>query len=419
VQRLTDGRWNAQHLYFTGATLTADDRHLVFIGDRDRPARGPYDPDAAVNVFVLDRHDASVRRISANADGVRRSYVYFGGHPGQGLAPGSVALHAPSGTVYYLHGDSIMRASAIDGSVQPIAGIDGGYVTGYGAVSADGSRYALPGIAAGAFQNLHAIDRGIRQARLASHVWVFDTATGRLVEDLEVPVGWVTHVQFDPADRETLLLNHEWADDAGEHRLWLRDAAGLRPLRRAEATPDAIPVGPRDYVDHEIWFRDGAFVSYHGTYAPGDHALAGRSFIGRLEVATGRIQEVPFPPGFTRYGHFGVGPGGRLVTDGYAEHGPGGPGEMAAARSWPGRFDGADAPAEDDGGTWISQVEVDWDRGEIEWIPVGRHGSSWWSQDAHPHPTFDHGGGEILYTSDRDGFRAIYAVKAWPAHSER
>jgi oligogalacturonide lyase len=408
AERLTDGRWNAQHLYFTGATLTSDDRRIVLIGDRDRPARGPYDPEAAVNVFVLDRQDRSLEPISANSDGIRRSYVYFGGHEGRGIAPGSVALHPGSGSVYYLQGDSVIRSSCVDGSLRPIAEIERGFVTGYGAVSADGSRYGLPGIARAAFGNLNAIDGHVRRSGLSSHVWVFDTATGRLVEDLEVPGAWVTHIQFHPARPTVLLLNHEWAEQAGEHRLWLRDGSGVHPLRTRDRIAAGTPISLDDYVDHEIWSRDGTSIVYHGTYAPGDHPLAGRSFIGRVAFVDGSIQEIPFPRGFDRYGHFGVGPRGQLVTDGYADFGS----PRNVNRPWPGRFDGAEALAEDDGGAWISQVDVDWDAARIGWIPIGRHGSSWWSQDSHPHPTFDQGGREILFTSDRGGFRAIYAVRA-------
>lgn len=406
--RLTDGRWNAQHLYFTGSTQTSDARYLVVLGDRDHPARGPYDPQAAVNVFALDRTDDTVARLSANSDGIQRSYVYFGGHDGRGIAPASVALDAENGTVYYLQGASIHRSDLGDGPPSEIARVPRGFVTGYGAVSADGSRYCLPAVPDGAFADLKAIDRGVREAGLSSRVWIFDTSTGRLVEDLEVAGGWVTHVQFHPGDAEVLLLNHEWADRAGERRIWLRDSAGLRPLRRRDTVTNGAPVGTDDYVDHEIWSRDGAWVLYHGTYAPGDHGLAGRSFVGRISLANGSLREVPFPPSFVRYGHFAAGPGNLLVTDGYAEYdAPGTP-----PRPSPGRFDGVDAPPEDDGGSWISQVEVDWDTGRIDWVPIARHGSSWWSQDAHPHPTFDLAGKTILFTSDREGFRAVYAVPA-------
>src|SRR3954469_24970350 len=92
-RRVTDGTWNAQHLYFTSSSLTSDDRRLVVIGDRDGVARGPYDPDAAVNVFVVDLESGEAERVSRNAAGVLRSYVYFGGHPDRGIAPGSVVLH--------------------------------------------------------------------------------------------------------------------------------------------------------------------------------------------------------------------------------------------------------------------------------------------------------------------------------------
>lgn len=64
------------------------------------------------------------------------------------------------------------------------------------------------------------------------------------------------------------------------------------------------------------------------------------------------------------------------------------------------------------GGEWISVLRVHWERGMIDWMPICRHASSWTSQDAHPHPVFSHAGGEILFTSDIQGNRAVYQV-AW------
>jgi Tol biopolymer transport system component len=46
--------------------------------------------------------------------------------------------------------------------------------------------------------------------------------------------------------------------------------------------------------------------------------------------------------------------------------------------------------------------------------PLVEHGSSWSSQDAHPHPVFDPGGRSVLFTSDRAGVRAVYRVEAGP-----
>jgi hypothetical protein len=412
VERLTDGAWNAQHLYFTGPTLMANGRRLVFIGDRDRPARGPYDPDAAVNVFVLDRADGRVERLSDNRDGVLRGYVYFGGHREAGIGPGSVALDARAGVVYWLQGRELHRASAVDGSHDRIAGIPPGFVTGYAAVSPDGSRVCLPGIDEAAFgeldRDLGRIDRTVRERHLASHLWVFDTADGRLLDDVEVPGAWVTHVQFRPGDPAVLSFNHEWADGSGERRIWLRDASGARAMRAPLVADPGSLARRDDWVDHEVWTPDGEWLVYHGTYASdAPHALAGRSFVGRVSATTGEAQEVAFPAGFDRYGHVGVGPGGLLVTDGYAEFDDG---TMPPPRHVPPRADGVEAPPEDDGGAWLTRMVVDWDAGTIDWIPMWRHGSSWASQDAHPHPSVDANDREVICTSDRGGFRAVHAL---------
>jgi hypothetical protein len=287
----------------------------------------------------------------------------------------------------------------------PIAEVPTGFATGYAGVSSDGTRLCIPAIAEAALADLKAIDRTVLRLGLASHLWVFDTSSGALVDDIEVAGGWVTHVQFRPGDATVLLYNHEWADGGGERRMWIRDAGGDRRLRDAVRAGTDTPIQRDDDVDHEIWTRDGRFVLYHGTYAPGPGPLAGRAFVGRVAVATGQVEEIAIGAELLRYGHLGVGPANLIVTDGYAgEETP----VTQAANPNAHRWDGADAPGEDDGGSWISLLDVSWERRTVGWRPVAPHGSSWSSQDAHPHPTIDHAGTGVIFTSDREGCRAVY-----------
>ena len=61
-------------------------------------------------------------------------------------------------------------------------------------------------------------------------------------------------------------------------------------------------------------------------------------------------------------------------------------------------------------GEWICRLDVDWAAGEIAWTPLCRNGSSWDSQDSHPHPIFNHAADAIYFTSDLDGKRAVYKI---------
>ena len=44
-----------------------------------------------------------------------------------------------------------------------------------------------------------------------------------------------------------------------------------------------------------------------------------------------------------------------------------------------------------------------WPARTIEWRPLTRHGSSWSTQDEHPHPIFDHSSTAVYFTSDHGG----------------
>lgn len=365
---------NNQLLYFTSSSLTADDRHLVFISDR---AGHP-------NLFTRDLMTGSERQLTTNTEGILKSYVYFDGQPYRGFGKGSVSLDPRTGVVYYIQGRQVCSVT-LDGRQKVLAELPPDQVTAFTHVSADGSWLCVPTTDARALEGYQQVagksnfevDQRVQAEGLSSYLRIYDTTTGKLVACEPVPKAWVTHVQFSPANRNLLLYNNEYCADSGVRRIWLWDGKSHRRLRTEGDGRSRL-----DWTCHEMWERDGRAIIYHGTYTNGV------SYLGRvLPDGSGRV-EIPFPAGWKRYGHFTVGRPGELVTDGYYEE----PGDQL----W--------------GGAWISRLEVDWAGHQIQWAPLWRHGSSWTSQDCHPHPVFDHAGEAIWFTSDQSGQRAIYRL---------
>jgi oligogalacturonide lyase len=369
---------NEQLLYFTSSSLWADDAHLVFISDRNG------DP----NIFVRDLTSGAETALSDNHAGFLKSYVYFDGTPYQGLGKASISLDPARGLVYFIQGRTVCRADR-HGQVTALAELPRGQMTAFTHVSADGTRLCIPTTDARALDGdnhlpgrpAYNIDQRVQAENLCSTLWVFDTRTGAVLTQEVVPQAWITHVQFSPVDPDLILYNHEWPGDCGIRRMWLFD--GKRHLRLRD---EASGRSRADWTCHEMWERDGSAIIYHGQYA------SGVSYIGRatLDGAAVDLREITLPAGWEAYGHFTVGQPGALVTDGYYREGQDPNGGS---------------------GQWISRVDVDWGQGSTRWTPLCRHGSSWDSQDSHPHPIFDHAARRIYYTSDCEGKRAVYAVE--------
>ncbi len=370
------GTGNNQLLYFTSPSLTSDDRHLVFISDRTG------DP----NLFTRDLVTGKERQLSNNTDGVLKAYVYFDGNPYRGFGKGSVSLDPRTGTAYYIQGREI-RAVTLDGKMRTLAELPADQMTAFTHVSADGKKLCVPttdaraldGDAKLAGKPSYDIDQRIQDEGLSSYIRVFDTATGKQIRCERVPKAWVTHVQFSPTNSGHILYNHEWCPDSGIRRMWLWDGEQHHRLRS-----EGEGRNRKDWTCHEMWERDGKAIIYHGRFD------GGPDYIGRVfPDGSGRV-EIALPAEWKRYGHFTVGKPGELVTDGcYQEN---------ADKGW--------------GGSFISRLEVDWDSGSIKWFPLVRHGSSWKSQDEHPHPVFDHAAKAVWFTSDQGGPRGILRVAA-------
>ncbi len=368
---------NEQLLYFTSNSLLADDRRIVLISDRT----GDY------NLFLRDMITGDECQLTDNREGFLKSHVYFDGQPYRGLGRASVSLDGERGVAYYIQGREI-RVVDMQGNMRPFALLPTEQMTTFTHVSEDGTRLVVPTTDAYALDgdNLLAgkpeydIDDRVQMNGLSSYLHIYDTATGREVDCVIVPRCWISHAQFAPLDRGTLLYNHEWPSDCGVRRMWLWDGAKhlmLRPENLAEGRSRG------DWTCHEMWERDGLSIIYHGTY------VDGRGYVGRVRPDGSDLREITFPDGWTQYGHFTVGQPNWLVTDGYYRQEGDGTGEH---------------------GEWIALLHMDWDAGKIDWIPLEKSGSSWGSQDAHPHPIFDHAGRAVYFTSDRGGKRAAYRI---------
>ena len=376
AERVTQHRSaNEQLLYFTSSSLTWDDSHIVFISDRT----------GHPNLFVLDLASGFERQLTRNAEGFLKSYVYFDGTPYRGFGKASISLHAQSGTIYYIHGRDIRKVSP-KGDEVTLSQYPDGQMTAFTHVSNDGRLLCVPTTDARALDGTrqlsgkpdYDIDKRVQGERLSSYLRVFDTETGREVVCERVDKSWITHVQFSPINNNLILYNHEWPSDCGIRRMWLFDGKKHIRLRTKDGGRSR-----KDWTCHEMWERDGTAIVYHGRYAKK------RAYIGRVKPDGSDIREITLPSGFTRYGHFTVGAPNVLVSDGYYEE---------------------EGDKDTSQGNWISRVDVDWDNGKAAWSPLCRSGSSWTSQDEHPHPIFDQAMHYAYFTSDADGKRAVYRI---------
>jgi hypothetical protein len=401
VERVTESDANDQLLYFTSTSVLAGDAGIVFISDRT----------GHPNVFHLDVASGETRQLTRNGEGVLQAYVYFSGTPQRGFGKASVSLDPVRGIAYFVQGREVCAVD-LEGDVRVLAEIPNDETTAFTHVSADGRRLCVPTSDARTLAGAaptgardgrprpgfydeqdppYDVDARVQVEGLSSYLRVYDTASGDELETVAVPRAWITHVQFSPDDASLILYNHEYCSQAGVRRMWLWDGERHRALRDESGAADASDGAHRsrdDWLCHEMWERDGGHVVYHGGH--GRDYNDPPCFLGRVDARGGRRREIALPDGWDQYGHFSVGPSGRLVSDGYYR-------TAESAGGW--------------AGEWIAIADVDWDAGLVEWRPLARHGSSWSSQDAHPHPIFDHAGRFVYFTSDRDGKRAVYRVE--------
>jgi len=366
VIQWTNAPCTNQHLYFTTFSVTADDRWLVFLSDRD----------GSPNLYAIKRVDGSIRRLSHNESGLLRSYVYPEGGL-QGLSKASPCLDPYHNRIFYIRDDAICFTDLDEraASEQKVCDLPAGWYGAYTHLSPDGRTFCVPCTDPGAFsgektqwEQLGKVPLRMQKDHLVSRIYLIDVETGKARIAAEVPF-WVTHVQFDPAGSGRIVFNLE-GQIAGKgsplpNRIWCLEPTGdFRPISDEPAN---------EWRSHENWAPDGKSIVYHGV-RDGRAFVAARTWEGDLLHETS-IEGAEF-------WHATGAPDGR--------------------RKFVDRRDG-----------FISILDPGATEGRL--VDLCRHDTTYTQQDAHAHPLVTPSGQSVIFTSNRSGNCQVYEVLL-PSH---
>ncbi|MDF2927702.1 MAG: hypothetical protein K0R57_6616 [Paenibacillaceae bacterium] len=375
VRQLTSLPGNHHHLYFTSNSFTTDNRDVLFISDQS---------GGHPNVFKLSLEDGTAVQLTDNRDGYMRSYVYYDGGINRGLAKASPSYDPHHHRLLYIQDNRVHLLNLHTLEDEMIYRLADHVCTGFTHISADGRYACIPVIDSSAFEAgsgnpFTRIRLKVSREQIESQLLVIDTHTGE-AEVRFSQAGWITHVQFHPADSNLILYNHEGG--MVEQRMWLYDHRTGQSVK----VRDQSSAGSTLWICHELWAGREEAVLYHGTLGtPNDPSMKDLhgareeivSFIGRIDPASGREWELAFPASMQAYGHFMMSPAGdRFATDGIID------------------------------GRSIHLIEPDWEKGQLFWTKACSHNSSFATQDVHPHPVFSHDSRRLLFTSDAHNERA-------------
>jgi oligogalacturonide lyase len=196
---------------------------------------------------------------------------------------------------------------------------------------------------------------------------------------------WISHVLISPVDPDTIVFCHEGGNLA-DNRLWVVDA---RPYRKKHAKC-LYPEKYEEWLVHEYFCKDGTVGVQITEYDPSDATQYASKAIytGILFLKTdGRVVARYKLPGW-RCGHMQSNSGNSVIVgDGYLPK---------PDSNWK------------EGGQYLSLNYPEGDRLRVE--RLCHHGTSWRTQESHPHPIFSPDDRQVLFSAEVEASNSVYVV---------
>lgn len=355
AKNITGGKKeNTQLLHFTGTSLSADDKYLYLLSDRN----------GHPNVWIRELATGAERMLTDNERRYLKSYMYFDGDPAKGLGKASIYLEPAKKVVYFIQDNCICKVD-FQGKITLLNQIPHMRMTAFTHVSRDGKRLCVPMTDHRAFNYSPEKDGGdigryIQKEQLTSYLYVYNTKRGSLLHKEAVQGSWITHAQFNPTAPHLILYNREWGSSAsGFRQLWLFDQScgAHRQLRR-----EGVGRSAKDRISYSVWSRDGSCVLYHGIYENG------AAFIGKIDAAGETCTEIILPDQHPALGYFALNQKKQIAYD----------------------------------QEQIRTAVPDWKNKKLQWVLRYHQGDIY--------PVYNHKGNRIYFSAEENGRVGVYEI---------
>jgi oligogalacturonide lyase len=355
--QLTSGDANNTHLYFTENSFCKDRREILFFSDRGAQKAG------ASNIFSMNIDSGEMLQLTDFSGTISHGIKPPGGdrifcfHENRIVMIDRESLARR--TLYECPPEWRLASMSVNRSVTHI-----GFILNERTAIEGGANYK------GFTEGMYAVKR--------SRILVLNIGSGDLAEVFQ-DTHQLGHFQFSPDDDTLAIYCHEGPWNLVHQRIWLLDivARTVRPCFRQ---------GADDCVGHEFWTRDNLVFF--------DNRRAGHD--GTITSGKTQVYQIPDDQKQMPYAGF-AGKRGEMVRrvdlPFYCNH-------------YHANNDNSILVGDD-----VEDLVLIYIAGETARLQtLCFHGTSWYGQASHCHPTFDWDGRFILWTSDFGGRRNLYLI---------
>ncbi len=365
IQRLTN-QGNNVHLYFTENAFVLGRPEIIFRSDRcAKEQRAPHE-NPHYNLFRLNYQTGELTQLTDEDEPV-----------------GSASKTPDGRLIVYLCGNKVRLLDTQTGQTRTLYE-DSGQFKLYSPSISPNLRYV------GFVRNerVQAVNSNINYGGFKESYYQIKDGRITLARtdgsewfDVHRDTCWLGHFQFAPHDPTLAMFCHEGPWHLVTQRIWLLDLASRRvhPLFRQEE---------QDSVGHEFWTQDG--LIFFDNRGPGHDGTITRErlqatvhppettafqpYVGLLDVEGHLLQRFPMP---YYCNHYHANPDHTLLVGDEADR--------------------------------LVLIDLRQDPPHLE--ELAYHGTSWYTQASHCHPTFSWDGRCILYASDAGGKVNLYLIE--------
>ena len=366
VIQLTGGGSNNYHFYFTENSFVAGNKEIVFFSDRASEKEYEY------NLFSMNLESGITTQLTETKPHENDANNRSIGHACTKTKDGR--------TLFYVSGNSIIRHDIAENKSTVIYESAPGFNVGMMSLNSSETRIGF------ARNEKVDIPYGANYTGFPETMYAtkrsFLTVVGvdgSNPYDAFADTHWMGHFQFSPDDDSIGTFCHEGPWNLVQQRIWIID------FMSREVFP-CMRQGRDDSIGHEFWTRDGLIffdnrmAGHDGTitsdkteaYA-GEHNPDQIPYVGLSDKRGNILRRVDMP--FYCNHYHANNDNSILVGD----------------------------DVED-----LQLINISTDKARMQTLCF--HGTSWYGQSTHCHPTFDWEGRYVLYTSDFGGKHNLYMV---------